>query len=33
MGAEKGLKFLDSLGIRGIIYHEKNGVLERLETP
>jgi len=33
MGAEKGLKFLDSLRIRGIIYHEKNGVLERLETP
>lgn len=33
MGAEKGLKFLDSLGIRGIIYHEKNGPLERLSTP
>lgn len=33
MGAEKGLKFLDSMGITGIIYHEKNGVLERLETP
>ena len=33
MGAEKGLNFLDSLGLRGIIYHEKNGVLERLSTP
>lgn len=33
MGAEKGLKFLDSLGIRGIIYREKNGALERLEIP
>jgi len=32
MGAEKGLKFLDSLGIKGIIYHEKNGMLERLTT-
>lgn len=32
MGAEKGLKFLDSLGIQGIIYHEKKGALERLTT-
>ncbi len=32
MGAEKGKKFLDSLGIKGIIYYEKNNKLERLET-
>lgn len=33
MGAEKGVKFLDALKIRGIIYHERGGKLERFETP
>ncbi|UCC12813.1 MAG: FAD:protein FMN transferase [candidate division WOR-3 bacterium] len=33
MGPVKGAKFLDSLGIRGIIYYEENGVLQRMETP
>ncbi|MEO0185758.1 MAG: FAD:protein FMN transferase [candidate division WOR-3 bacterium] len=32
MGAKKGKKFLDSLGIKGIIYYEKDNRLERLET-
>ena len=32
MGPEKGIRFLDSLGIRGIIYYEENGVLKRRET-
>lgn len=32
MGPEKGTEFLDSLGIRGIIYYEENGTLQRLET-
>ncbi|MEO0094742.1 MAG: FAD:protein FMN transferase [candidate division WOR-3 bacterium] len=32
MGAEKGKKFLDSLGIKGIIYYEKDNRLERLAT-
>ncbi len=32
MGAEKGKKFLDSMGIAGIIYYEKDGRLERLES-
>ncbi len=32
MGAEKGKKFLDSIGITGIIYYEKDGGLERLES-
>lgn len=32
MGLEKGRKFLDSLGIRGIIYYEENGILQRSET-
>ena len=32
MGPEKGMKFLDSLRIRGIIYYEENGVLKRKET-
>jgi thiamine biosynthesis lipoprotein len=33
MGPAKGIEFLDSLGIRGIIYYEENGVLLRMETP
>ncbi len=33
MGPEKGMKFLDSFGIRGIIYYEENGILQRSETP
>jgi thiamine biosynthesis lipoprotein len=33
MGPVKGTKFLDSLGIRGIIYYEENGTLQRMETP
>jgi len=33
MGPVKGTKFLDSLGIRGIIYYEENGTLQRRETP
>lgn len=32
MGPEKGLKFLDSMGIRGIIYYERNGHLQRTES-
>ena len=32
MGPESGLKFLDSLGIRGIIYYVHNDSLYRLET-
>jgi thiamine biosynthesis lipoprotein len=32
MGPEKGMKFLDSLGIRGIIYYEEDGTLQRRET-
>jgi thiamine biosynthesis lipoprotein len=31
MGPEMGLKFLDSLGINGIIYYEENGNLQRIE--
>ena len=30
MGATRGLQFLDSLGIKGIIYYEHNGKLERV---
>jgi len=33
MGVEAGVKFLDSLHIRGILYHEVDGRLERVETP
>lgn len=32
MGHDKGVKFLDSLGIRGIIYYEENGQLQRVES-
>jgi thiamine biosynthesis lipoprotein len=32
MGHEKGPDFLDSLGIRGILYYEENTVLKRKET-
>lgn len=32
MGAHQGKKFLDSLGIKGIIYYEKDNRLERLES-
>lgn len=32
MGSDKGVNFLDSLGIRGIIYYEKNGRLQRVES-
>jgi len=32
MGHERGLKFLDSLGINGIIYYEENGQLQRIES-
>jgi len=32
MGPDKGIKFLDSLGIHGIIYYEKLGNLTRVET-
>jgi len=32
MGAGNGLKFLDSLKIKGIIYHEKDGKLLKSET-
>ncbi len=32
MGAQKGKKFLDSIGIKGIIYYENEHRLERLET-
>jgi thiamine biosynthesis lipoprotein len=33
MGFVEGLNFLDSLNIRGIIYYEKNGVLQRIAYP
>ncbi len=32
MGAKRGIKFLDSLEIKGIIYYEENGELKRLES-
>lgn len=32
MGAHKGKKFLDSLGIKGIIYYEEDNKLKRLEA-
>ena len=32
MGPEKAVKFLDSLGIRGIIYYEENGTLKRVAS-
>ena len=32
MGPERGLKFLDSLGINGIIYYEENDRLQRIEN-
>jgi len=32
MGSDKGLIFLDSLGIGGIIYYEENGCLQRVEN-
>jgi thiamine biosynthesis lipoprotein len=32
MGPQRALEFLDSLGIRGIIYYEQNGSLQRMET-
>ncbi len=32
MGPHKGIKFLDSLGIHGIIYYEKQGDIMRTET-
>lgn len=32
MGAEKGMEFLDSLGIRGIIYYEQNNTLTRISS-
>ncbi|MDH4210491.1 MAG: FAD:protein FMN transferase [candidate division WOR-3 bacterium] len=32
MGATRGIQFLDSLGIKGIIYYERNGELERLSN-
>lgn len=32
MGPDEGTKFLDSLGIRGIIYYEENGCLQRVEN-
>lgn len=32
MGRDQGLNFLDSLHIRGILYHETDGRLERRET-
>jgi len=32
MGHERGLKFLDSLGINGIIYYENKGDLQRIES-
>jgi thiamine biosynthesis lipoprotein len=32
MGPEQGLKFLDSLGIKGIIYYEENDELYRVES-
>lgn len=33
MGYAEGLIFLDSLNIQGIIYYEKNGVLQRIAYP
>jgi thiamine biosynthesis lipoprotein len=33
MGPESGKKFLDSLCIRGIMYYEKDGMLERIAAP
>ncbi|MBE0432434.1 FAD:protein FMN transferase [candidate division WOR-3 bacterium] len=32
MGAMKGIEFLDSLGMRGIIYYERNNKLERITS-
>ncbi len=32
MGPQRGIKFLDSLKIQGIIYYEENGSLQRVET-
>ncbi|MCK4453158.1 FAD:protein FMN transferase, partial [candidate division WOR-3 bacterium] len=32
MGPEKGLIFLDSLAIGGIIYYEESGQLQRIES-
>lgn len=32
MGAQRGLRFLDSLGIKGIIYYERNDKLERVSN-
>lgn len=32
MGAKRGIKFLDSLQIKGIIYYEEKGELKRLES-
>ncbi len=32
MGAKRGIQFLDSLGIKGIIYYERNGELEKLSN-
>ena len=32
MGPAEGLKFLDSLGMRGILYFEEDGELKRVET-
>lgn len=33
MGHERGLSFLDSLNIQGIIYYEQNGTLQRVAYP
>jgi thiamine biosynthesis lipoprotein len=32
MGAKKGMEFLDSFGIRGIIYYEQDNTLERISS-
>ena len=32
MGAHRGIQFLDSLGIKGIIYYERNDELERISN-
>ena len=32
IGPDQGIKFLDSLGIRGIIYYEENGTLKRVAS-
>lgn len=32
LGAEKGLEFLDSSGIHGIIYYDENGQIQRAES-